>query len=978
MKRIFLRTAALILAAAAALSLVCFADDTGDYTYSVSEGGAVITGYTGSKRDLVLPRELGGYPVTGIADDAFCHCEEIRSVIVPDSVMEIGNFAFQDCHALTSVTLPDSVRYIGYCAFMDSAVEHDPAGYDGGVLYIGNHLIKAYESVSGTVSVRDGTVTVAGYAFSDCEELENVILPDSLVSIGPSAFSNCRSLVSLNLPDSIVRIGEAAFSDCVSLASVHLPEGLTVLECGLFNNCESLSNVIIPESVTVIGEDVFYGCVYLGTVEIPEGVTCIGGGAFAECSSLNGIEIPEGVTEIGGYTFKNCSFLTDITIPDTVTEIGEEAFDGTYLAENDEYYTDGVLYIGNHAVKAKKNAWGTISLREGTVTVADSAFSECAYIEKIVFPDSLTHVGARAFNLCRRLSEATLPDGVLTIGDEAFCECSLLRIAVIPEGMTEIGEGVFLNCSSLSCVAIPDGVVRIGERAFEGCSSLWCVGYGGDSRRWNAISIGSRNEELITSNVYLAMKKASLCGDSLYLSLMDGTSHFIRYYGTDEDVTVNGTFDGCPVVSVGESAFYGSRYTERIILPPSVAKIGRSAFYMCPRLVSVNLPEGIGSIPNAAFSGCSSLADLTIPDSVTSVGSFAFRGCVSLKRATLPVGVTAVGRSAFEGCSSLESVTLEKNVASIGDDAFLDCIMLADIYYGGTPEDWSRVERSGAAISSGVTVHFGGQPHDHIWIDDITASTCTEQGFTTHVCSLCGKTVKDSAVPALGHDWDGGEVVIMPSDKAEGLRSFTCRRCGQVKNEAIPMTVGGLVDTTKIFTDVKAGKWYTSAVNYVYTLGLMNGMTDELFAPNDPMSRAMLVTVLWRAEGSPAPGATAPFTDLKAKWYRQAVAWAYERGVVKGTSATAFSPDDPITREQIAAVFYRFAEYKNQDVGARGAIDSFPDGGKVSKYAREAVSWAVAEGLISGTKAGDVNYLDPKGNASRAQVATILMRYLER
>ena len=208
--------------------------------------------------------------------------------------------------------------------------------------------------------------------------------------------------------------------------------------------------------------------------------------------------------------------------------------------------------------------------------------------------------------------------------------------------------------------------------------------------------------------------------------------------------------------------------------------------------------------------------------------------------------------------------------------------------------------------------------------------------------------------------------------------TYTCSRCSETRTEVIPKTSVELIDTSKIFKDVKEKSWFKGAVDYVYTHGLMNGMTADTFEPNSPMSRAMMVTVLWRAEGSPAANGTTPFTDLKAKWYKDAVAWAYESGVVKGTSETTFTPDAPITREQIAAIFYRYAEYKGQDVTARVGFDGFPDGTKVSKYARDAVSWAVAEGLISGTKVGDVNYLDPKGNATRAQVATILMRYLER
>lgn len=179
------------------------------------------------------------------------------------------------------------------------------------------------------------------------------------------------------------------------------------------------------------------------------------------------------------------------------------------------------------------------------------------------------------------------------------------------------------------------------------------------------------------------------------------------------------------------------------------------------------------------------------------------------------------------------------------------------------------------------------------------------------------------------------------------------------------------------FIDVKEGAWFEETVKYAYDNNLMKGMTDTTFEPNSPMSRAMLVTVLYRAEGEPAPGGTSPFTDLKSDWYKNAVAWAYVNNVVKGTAETAFSPDAPITREQIATIFFRFAELTGRDTSAREELSQFPDGEKAAGYAVDAISWAVAGGLITGTKGGDQNYLDPKGNATRAQVATILMRYLE-
>ena len=179
------------------------------------------------------------------------------------------------------------------------------------------------------------------------------------------------------------------------------------------------------------------------------------------------------------------------------------------------------------------------------------------------------------------------------------------------------------------------------------------------------------------------------------------------------------------------------------------------------------------------------------------------------------------------------------------------------------------------------------------------------------------------------------------------------------------------------FTDVKDGDWFAEAVEYVFENRLMKGMSDKTFGPDTPMDRSMLVTVLYRAEGEPAVFSASPFTDLKADWYKNSVAWAYENEVVYGTSDVTFSPETPITREQIAAIFFRYAGFCGRDRNATADISSFPDGAKVSDYAKEAVSWAVGEGLIKGSAVGKQTYLDPQGKATRAQIATILKRFLE-
>ena len=177
------------------------------------------------------------------------------------------------------------------------------------------------------------------------------------------------------------------------------------------------------------------------------------------------------------------------------------------------------------------------------------------------------------------------------------------------------------------------------------------------------------------------------------------------------------------------------------------------------------------------------------------------------------------------------------------------------------------------------------------------------------------------------------------------------------------------------FTDVDEGDWYYDAVQYVYEKGLMNGTAADEFAPNATTTRAMVVTILYRLEGEPSGGGETPFTDLKAgQYYLDAVAWANANGIVNGTTATTFDPDGAITRQQMAAILYRYAAYKGYDVSVSADLSSYPDAGAIQTYAQDAMAWANGSELILGF---EDHTLQPVGNSTRAQVATLLMRFCE-
>ena len=262
-------------------------------------------------------------------------------------------------------------------------------------------------------------------------------------------------------------------------------------------------------------------------------------------------------------------------------------------------------------------------------------------------------------------------------------------------------------------------------------------------------------------------------------------------------------------------------------------------------------------------------------------------------------------------------------------------------------------------------------PAGHADTAVVTEPTCTDDGYTTYTCSVCGRSYVDDYTAATGHS---GEWIVRtePTLTQEGLRECECSVCGEFVQqvlEKLPLP----------YTDITKGLWYESAVRFVFEKGLMNGISQERFAPDDTASRGMLVTILWRMEGSPTlEQTTHSFEDLSAEWYMDAVNWAYDSGVVTGMSDTVFDPDAPITRQQMVAMLYRYCQSSGYDMSQTVDLTGFPDAGQIDDYAVEPMAWAVGAELINGVAHyGTGATLEPEANATRAQMATILMRLCE-
>ncbi|MBE6927276.1 MAG: hypothetical protein E7467_02085 [Ruminococcaceae bacterium] len=339
----------------------------------------------------------------------------------------------------------------------------------------------------------------------------------------------------------------------------------------------------------------------------------------------------------------------------------------------------------------------------------------------------------------------------------------------------------------------------------------------------------------------------------------------------------------------------------------------------------------------------------------------------------VPPTCTEVGYTNYK-CSVCEDAYTADTIEALGHIEVVDEAVMPTCTEAGSTEGKHCDVCGEILVAQESIVAFG-----HSYESVISAPTCTAQGYTIHACANCGDSFVDSHTDALGHNWNSGVITVPPTASEVGIKTYTCTRCAATTTEVIPATGeskpcdGGASCPSAKFKDVQASDWFHEYVDFAVTNGLFGGMSANTFEPNTAMTRAMLVTVLWRYAGKPLEG-TNTFSDVpNGQWYTDAVAWAAHNGIVGGVGNNKFDPNGNITREQMAAILYRYANSNGIDTSARADLSNFPDGNRVSAYANEAICWAVAEGLINGSD----GKLLPQGNATRAQVAAILMRFIE-
>lgn len=450
------------------------------------------------------------------------------------------------------------------------------------------------------------------------------------------------------------------------------------------------------------------------------------------------------------------------------------------------------------------------------------------------------------------------------------------------------------------------------------------------------------------------------------------------------DLQIPSMIEQTQVKYIADGLFYGCDEMTSVTVPKSVETIGDRAFGACTSLKTVKLEEGLVSLGKDAFRYCYSLTDVSLPSTLTAIEGYSFASCLALKSVTVPSGVTRMGSYAFADCKNLTTVTLPDGITEMGDYAFSGCEKLTGAHLPQNLKSIPTALFDSCAALKDVTV---GNQVTSIGQNAFGGCTSLEklvlpegvQRIDKWAFNGC-KALKTLSVP--------DSVTSISADAFYGCDSITlyvnAGTLAQVFASAnkIPFKLGTLDGSNPNppdtypetpFTDVQ-NHWAKSYVEWAYAKKYFAGVTTTTFVPNSPVNRGMLTSVLYRMDGSPDAGSSS-FSDVSSKsYYAPAVAWGEKNKIVSGMGGGKFMPGRNITREQLAAMLFRYAQYKGLDTSKRGDLSGYKDTSSISSFAGTAMAWAVGEGIINGM---DSTTLSPKGNATRAQTAVMLKKFSE-
>ena len=620
-----------------------------------------------------------------------------------------------------------------------------------------------------------------------------------------------------------------------------------------------------------------------------------------------------------------------------------------------------------------------VVIKDGVTNVSNYALFFLPAATQVTLPESVTSIGRYGIAMCSKLTGLSIPKGVTGIGDFGLAGNGLTAVT-LPDGLQSLGRGAFDSCASLTNTTLPAAITAVPGKCFADCTKLLNVKYAGT---------------------------VTAIGDLAFESCKALTAAPIP-----ETVT-----------AIDKAAFTGCTALTDVTIPAGVSTIPEDCFRGCTALTDIDLPGTVTSVGHNAFTGCTALKDVRCYGAAPAVEP-GNSEAHSFEPATVTVhynpamnwtldadgkwqGYTVSDKGA---CTHTDYGTTERTMpATCGEAGRVDTICSncgevistrelpptgAHVWDNGVvttaPTETTPGVRTRTCTVCGdireETIPATGA-HDYRFTKTVDP-TCTDGGYDLYTCSGCGATERRNLTDAAGHKWDGGTVTTAPTETTPGVRTFTCTVCSQPRTEAIPATgastcTGGPSCPSYGLHDVAGPDyWAHKGIDYCVRNRLMSGVGAGTFSPDTACTRAQIVKILYNRSGNQTDYSYyyLPFTDVApGAWYYNAVAWAYCNDVTSGTSATTFTPNAAITRQQLVTFLYRYTvKYAPEFTGNAAPISTFPDAGSVANWAYAAMSWAVGNGLIKGNAHDNgPDYLDPNGSATRAQTATIIMRYCQ-
>ena len=1000
--------------------------------------------------------------MTTVPDNLFRSVAQLTNVIIPDTVTRIDRYAFNNCANLGSVTLPKNLTYLGYRAFGNctaldsitipkSLVTADNYYEDGGP-FSGSGIT--------VVNIEQGMKAIPSYLFASAHNLNYIIIPDTVTSFGTEAFYS-TAFKEFSISNKITSIGDYCFADCSLLEKAVWGCHITQIPTGTFKDCSALKTVDLGEEVSSIGSHCFENCDSLEEITLPDSLSKISDCAFRYCDLLETIELPDNVDALGQYAFADCNVLASIKFGENTETIGYSCFQNC-------------------------NSLISVSINDKLRTIRQNAFNNCDALTDITIPDSVTDLGSNLFEDCNLLARVNLGTGVTTIPEKCFFECPSLQKVDLPYRVKTIGSKAFANCTGLTEVTILRNATDINTNAFSYPAILTIYGVSGSNAEAYANTIGATFVPINVPATAVSLNESTLRlakGASYQLIASITPTNFTdatAWKSNNSSVaTVND--DGLiKAVGIGEAniSFVVGNIKAScnvvVVQPVTSISLNKTSLSLNAgdsfQLTATVSPSTAENQEVSWSSSDDSIAAVDENGVVTALkkgsakitamskdGNGASRSCTVTVLNNLIVAATVDELQSphpYEtNCSDFWVYSIPNaNSLSVTFSAETSVEENSDYIYIYSADGTLIGKYTGAELA-GQTIQVPGdtvkiqlvsdssyceygfavtgvsavQEHTHSYEAVITEPTCTEQGYTTYTCSVCGDSYVDSYAPALGHAWGEGVVTVEPTEDSEGVRTFTCTRCGATKTEAIPKTdhVHTYIDVvteptctaqgytthtcTKcgysyrdMYTNALGHDWnaptYAWSEDYGTVTAARTCKRDESHVETETVATTSEVTkeATVDTEGEitytatfvnpafetqtksvatpklekpddPTP-ITNPFKDVKdGTYYYNAVMWAVQNGITSGTSTTTFSPNDGCTRAQVVTFLWRAAGSPEPKTTSNPFAD-VPSG----KWYSKAVLWAAEEGITAGTSA---TTFSPDATCTRGQIVTFLWRY---